>query len=39
MGDNVMVETRGNVLVMTLNRPRARNAIDRSVAAGATRRL
>lgn len=34
MSDSVLVETRGNVLVMTLNRPRARNAIDRSVVAG-----
>jgi enoyl-CoA hydratase len=32
MEDDVLVETRGNVLVMTLNRPRARNAINGDVA-------
>jgi enoyl-CoA hydratase/carnithine racemase len=32
--DAVLVETRGNVLVITINRPEARNAVNGAVAAG-----
>ena len=34
MTDEVLVETRDNVLVMTINRPDARNAINRGVSLG-----
>ncbi len=33
MADDVLVEERGPILIMTINRPQARNAIDASVAA------
>jgi enoyl-CoA hydratase len=33
MPEDVLVEERGRILVMTINRPQARNAIDGSVAA------
>lgn len=32
MGDEVLVERQGSVQVITLNRPQARNALDRAVA-------
>jgi enoyl-CoA hydratase len=32
MSDSVLVEQRGRVLVMAINRPKARNAIDRATA-------
>ena len=32
MSDEVLVERRGQVLVITINRPRARNAVNRAVA-------
>jgi enoyl-CoA hydratase len=34
VNDTVVVETEGRVMVITINRPEARNAIDGSVAAG-----
>ena len=34
MSDAVLVETRDNVLVMTINRPEARNAVNGAVATG-----
>lgn len=34
MDDKVLVEQRGHVLVVTLNRPQARNAIDHDVCVG-----
>ena len=34
MGDEVLVERRGAVQVITINRPAARNALDRAVALG-----
>ena len=37
VSDAVLTEARGKVLLITLNRPRVRNAIDNSVFLGLTR--
>jgi enoyl-CoA hydratase len=34
MADEVLTETRGNVLVVTINRPEAKNSVNAAVAAG-----